>query len=61
MAVCESLVLSQGDSVLPYAQSEPHLEVHLAAGPSVEAVPRLPQPLTRLLLVSLMLLIHQEY
>ena len=33
------LVLPLGILVLLHAQAEPHLKVHLAAGPSVEAVP----------------------
>ena len=56
MAVCESLVhyqeslvLSQGSPVLHQVQ---HIEVQLAGGPSVEAVP---QPLPGLLMVSLLL------
>ena len=43
-----SLVLSHGSLVLPLVQAEPHLEVHIAAGPSVEPVA---QPLPGSLLV----------
>ena len=37
LAVSENLVDSQWSLVLPHAQQQPHLEVILAAGPSVEA------------------------
>ena len=49
LAVCQSLGLSERSLVLPLAQAETSLEVHLAAGPSVGPVA---QPLTGLLLVQ---------